>query len=100
MSPWRKCIFSIQRPLQITLSIRPRLSLLCHFSAYLIPFLVFDLNGVAHVLLSGEDELVVDDPAGQVLEQGGVGMDHDLLVMFHGLIVSSLSQSNNEAFFM
>ena len=52
--------------------------------------LVLDLDGVPHVLLRGEDELVVDDPARQVLEQGRVRVDHHLLVVLHSLIVPTL----------
>jgi hypothetical protein len=41
------------------------------------PFVLY-FNGVPHELLGGEDQLVVDDPTGQVLEQGGVRMNHYL----------------------
>jgi hypothetical protein len=43
---------------------------------------VLDLDDLPHVLLGGEDELVVDEPPGQGLEQTTVGVDvHGLLVL-------------------
>ena len=52
--------------------------------------LVLYLNSVPHVLLGGEDELVVDHPPGQILKQRRVRVYHHLLVMFYSLIVSTL----------
>lgn len=47
---------------------------------------------LSHELLSGEHELVVDDPAGQLLEQGAVGVDKDRLLVLHCL-VAALTES-------
>lgn len=47
---------------------------------------------LSHELLSGEHQLVVDDPAGQLFEQGAVGVDKDRLLVLHCL-VAALAES-------
>lgn len=47
---------------------------------------------LSHELLSGEHELVVDYPAGQLFEQGAVGVDKDRLLVLHCL-VAALTES-------
>jgi hypothetical protein len=45
-----------------------------------------DHEHVAHVLLGGEDQLVVDDPLWGLVEHGRGGMDEDRLPLHHGLV--------------
>lgn len=47
---------------------------------------------LSHELLSGEDQLMVDEPAGLLLEQRAVGVNIDCLLVFHCL-VATLAQS-------
>ena len=54
--------------------------------------LVLNLNGVPHILFCCEHQFVVDDPARQVLEQGGVGMDLHGLVVLHSLVVARFGE--------
>ena len=53
---------------------------------------VLDLDYLPHVLLGGEDELVVDDPARQVLEQARVGVYVHRLLMLGRLVGAGLAQ--------
>lgn len=43
---------------------------------------------LSHELLRGEDELVVDEPAGLLLEQGAVGVGVDCLLVLHRLVAA------------
>lgn len=43
---------------------------------------------LSHELLGGEDELVVDEPAGLLLEQGAVGVHVNRLLMLHRLVAA------------
>lgn len=43
---------------------------------------------LSHELLGGEDQLVVDEPAGLLLEQGAVGVDVDRLLVLHRLVAA------------
>lgn len=56
-----------------------------------LPFIF--LPHLSHKLLCGEDELVVDDPAGPVLKEGAVGVDHDSLLVFHRFIITTLTEA-------
>ena len=41
---------------------------------------------LSHELLGSEDQLVVDEPTGLLLEQGAVGVDVDCLLVLHRLV--------------
>lgn len=43
-------------------------------------------SDLSHELLGGEDQLVVDEPAGLLLEQRAVGVDIDRLLVLHRLV--------------
>lgn len=43
---------------------------------------------LSHELLGGEDQLVVDEPAGLLLKQGAVGVDVDRLLVLHRLVAA------------
>lgn len=43
---------------------------------------------LSHELLGGEDQLVVDEPAGLLLEQTAVGVDVNRLLVLHGLVAA------------
>lgn len=46
------------------------------------------LDNLSHELLGGEDQLVVDEPAGLLLEQRAVGVDVDRLLVLHRLVAA------------
>lgn len=43
---------------------------------------------LSHELLGGKDQLVVDEPAGLLLEQRAVGVDVDRLLVLHCLVAT------------
>lgn len=45
-------------------------------------------SDLSHELLGGEDQLVVDEPAGLLLEQRAVGVDIDRLLVLHRLVAA------------
>lgn len=49
---------------------------------------------LSHELLGGEDQLMVDKPAGLLLKQRAVGVDVDCLLVLHCL-VATLAQSSS-----
>ena len=51
-----------------------------------------NLDGLAHVLLGGEDQFMVQHPAWILLKQAGVWMDQHGLLVLHGLILASLGE--------
>lgn len=46
------------------------------------------LGYLSHELFGGEDQLVVDDPAGQLFEEGAVGVHEDRLLVLHRLVAA------------
>ena len=56
--------------------------------AYTAPTSSVRQTDLSHELLSGEDQLMVDEPAWLFLKQGTVGVDIDSLLMLHRLIAT------------
>lgn len=46
------------------------------------------MSDLSHELFGGEDQLVVDDPAGKLFEQRAVGVHVDRLLLLHCLVAA------------
>ncbi len=64
----------------------------CNVGTHLQEPAVLNLDDLAHVLLGREDELVVHDPAGILLEQCARRVDLHALVVLHRLVRSTLGE--------